>query len=188
MIQASTTTIWTTRLTWVPTPRSTSIRTIDPGPGAFGLPADTDFYRVEALVSGTLDFQVVFEQINSVGARPGLPGNGDLNINVFDSDGQAIAGFTTSDDNDDNERVRIPAVQGEIYFFQVVGDGDAINAYDVTAINLAAGGSVRSGIGRQPDRRNDQSARKAATTATPADRSSITSPTITTPTIDLPIG
>ncbi len=59
-----------------------------------------------------------------------------LNVNVFDSDGQPIANFTTSDDNDDNERVRIPAVQGELYYFQVVGDGIAINAYDVTAINL----------------------------------------------------
>jgi Ca2+-binding RTX toxin-like protein len=111
---------------------------IDPGPGAFALPADTDFYRVEALVSGTLDFQLIFEQVNAVGGRPGLPGGGDLNINVFDSDGQAIANFTTSDDNDNNERVRIPAVQGEIYFFQVVGDGGAVNAYDVTVINLPA--------------------------------------------------
>ncbi|NND96237.1 MAG: calcium-binding protein, partial [Pirellulaceae bacterium] len=111
---------------------------IDPGPGAFALPADTDWYRVEALVSGTIDFQVFFEHVNTVGARPGLPGNGDLNINVFDSDGDAIANFTTSDDNDDNERVRIPAVQGEVYFFQVLGDGNAINAYDVTTINLPA--------------------------------------------------
>jgi Ca2+-binding RTX toxin-like protein len=118
--------------------------TIDPGPtpigvpGAFGLPGDTDWYRVQALHTGTVDFQVVFEQIETVGARPGLPGGGDLNVNVFDSDGQAVANFTTSDDNDDNERVRIPAVQGEIYYFQVLGDGIAINAYDVTAINLPA--------------------------------------------------
>jgi hypothetical protein len=116
--------------------------TIDPGPGAFALPGDTDWYRVEALVSGTIDFQIVFEQINAVGARPGLPGNGDLNINVVDADGTVIANFKTSDDDDDNERVRIPAVQGEIYYFQVVGDvnanGAAINAYDVTVINLPA--------------------------------------------------
>ncbi|MEX0818664.1 MAG: CHRD domain-containing protein, partial [Pirellulaceae bacterium] len=116
--------------------------TIDPGPGAFNLPADNDWYRVEALVSGTIDFQVFFEQINNVGGpgvRPGLPGNGNLNINVFDADGTAIAGFNTSDDGDDNERARIPAVQGEIYYFQVVGNADAVNAYDVTVINLAAG-------------------------------------------------
>jgi Ca2+-binding RTX toxin-like protein len=112
--------------------------TIDPGPGAFGFPADSDWYRVEALVSGTIDFQVIFEQIATVGARPGLPGAGDLNIQVFDVDGTAIANFTTSDDNDDNERVRIPAVQGEIYYFRVLGDAAAINAYDVTVINLPA--------------------------------------------------
>ncbi len=62
-----------------------------------------------------------------------------MNINVFDSDGQPIANFKTSDDNDDNERARIPAVQGEIYYFQIVGDTGAINAYDVTVINLPVG-------------------------------------------------
>ncbi len=63
--------------------------TIDPGPtpigvpGAFGLPGDTDWYRVEALHTGTIDFQVVFEQIAAVGARPGLPGDGDLERQRF---------------------------------------------------------------------------------------------------------
>ncbi len=108
--------------------------TIDPGIGAFGLPADTDWYRVEAVVTGTIDFQIIFEEIGP--GRIGLPNEGDLNINVRDSSGDVIANFTTSDDNDDNERVRIPAVQGEIYFFQVLGDGAAINAYDISVINL----------------------------------------------------
>ncbi len=46
---------------------------IDPGPGAFGLPGDNDWYRVEATYTGTIDFQVIFEQVNAVGGRPGLP-------------------------------------------------------------------------------------------------------------------
>jgi Ca2+-binding RTX toxin-like protein len=111
--------------------------TIDPGPGAFGFPADNDWYRVEAEVTGTIDFQVFFEQIpvgGVGGVRSGLPGNGNLNVMAFDASGDPIAGFGAADATD-NARIRIPAVQGQIYFFQVVGAAGAINAYDVTVIN-----------------------------------------------------
>lgn len=113
--------------------------TIDPGPSGmpFNLPGDTDWYRVEALVTGTIDFQIFFEQVGPIGGRPGLPGNGNLAINVFDAAGNMIAGFNAADVGD-NDRARIPAVQGQVYYFQVVGLNGAINAYDVSVINLPA--------------------------------------------------
>ncbi len=125
--------------------------TIDPGsvttgaPFNFTLPADEDWYRVEALANGTLDFQVFFEQIAAVGARPGLPGNGDLQLQLFDADGLpgaivtgAAGGFGTNDATS-NERVRIPAVQGQIYYLRVFGaTGTAVNNYSMTIINVPA--------------------------------------------------
>lgn len=120
--------------------------TIDPGGTAnpFGdgvdVPGDADWYRVEAEVSGTLDFQVFFEQIADadVGTgRNGLPGDGDLDIFVFDADGTPITGFGNNDSTD-NERIRIPAVQGQIYYLAVRGaTADAVNTYSITTINTA---------------------------------------------------
>jgi hypothetical protein len=139
--------------------------TIDPGsvsagpPFNFTLPGDEDWYRVEAMASGTLDFQVFFQQIETVASsgRPGLPGNGNLDIFVFDSDGTLIAGIgPTFGGNDNgglnpeldvapnlaNERIRIPAVQGQVYYLRVVGAPviqglGAINNYNITIINSA---------------------------------------------------
>jgi hypothetical protein len=114
--------------------------TIDPGVGPLGVPADVDWYRVEAKMSGTLDFQVFFPQVATLAnGRAGLPGNGDLSIGVFDADGQAIAaGFGTNDATDD-ERIRIPAVQGQVYFLRVAGaTGTAVNNYQMTILNEPA--------------------------------------------------
>ena len=111
--------------------------TIDPGPApVFGLPGDQDWYRVEALQTGTLDFQVFFSHIAAVpSGRPGLPGDGDLDIAVYDSTGDFIAG---SAGMDDDERVRIPAVQGQIYYLRVYGFDTAVNNYSMTIINEPA--------------------------------------------------
>ena len=124
--------------------------TIDPGDaGGLGLPADIDVYRVVAESTGTLDFQVYFAQVDAVGARGGLPGNGDLEIEVFDAAGNAIGNTTytvsgnavtfgsneTGVANDTDERIRIPAVQGQTYYLQVSGTGTAINEYSVTVLN-----------------------------------------------------
>lgn len=109
---------------------------IDPPAGPFGLPADQDFYRVEALETGTLDFQVFFNQIPTVpSGRLGLPGAGDVNIEVRDVAGNVVANFGVND-ADDNERVRIPAVQGQLYFLRVFGaTGAVVNNYTITVIN-----------------------------------------------------
>lgn len=127
--------------------------TIDPGPVVSPFfPADEDWYRVEADVTGTLDFQVFFEEIPQLAnGQPGLPGAGNLDIFIYDADGTLIAGsgpnYGTNDgpaeldvDGDpfeENERIRIPAVQGQVYFLQVVGVDGGINSYDVTVLNEA---------------------------------------------------
>lgn len=132
--------------------------TIDPGSDAeSGLPGDEDFYRVEALATGTLDLQVFFDEIPTVASgRPGLPGNGNLDIELYDRDGTLIAGsgpaFGGNDgggtnpelnlDGDpaaEDERIRIPAVQGQVYYLRVFGAfAAAINNYTMTIINEPA--------------------------------------------------
>ncbi|MBL7044120.1 MAG: pre-peptidase C-terminal domain-containing protein [Pirellulaceae bacterium] len=114
--------------------------TIDPGPGLLGTPADQDFYRVVAERTGTLDFQVYFQSQGTLAnGRTGLPGNGNLDINVLDAAGNVIAGFGSNENavTDIDERVRIPAVQGQTYYLQVLGATDAINIYNMTVVNLA---------------------------------------------------
>ncbi|MBN2217139.1 MAG: hypothetical protein JW719_07165 [Pirellulales bacterium] len=114
--------------------------TIDPGGDApFSLPGDTDWYRVVATQTGTLDFQVYFDQIATLAnGRAGLPGDGDLDIAVYDVDGTPIAGFGTNDATDD-ERVRIPAVAGQTYYLRVFGATDeAVNVYNLTVVNEPA--------------------------------------------------
>jgi len=111
--------------------------TIDPGPisDPFGdgqnLSGDRDFYRVVAETTGTMDFQIYFREV------VGLPNNGNLDINVRDANGNIINGFGTND-SDDDERVRIPVVEGQTYYLEVFGNnGDAINVYDISIINHA---------------------------------------------------
>ncbi|MCA9098209.1 MAG: VCBS repeat-containing protein, partial [Planctomycetaceae bacterium] len=83
-----------------------------------------------AQTTGTLDFQIYFNQ------NVGLPGNGNLDIQLLDSTGDLIASSTSSDDN---ERIRIPVVQGQIYYLKVFGaTGTEINTYDMTVINTPA--------------------------------------------------
>ncbi len=118
--------------------------TIDPGPvtNPFGdgqsLPGDSDFYRVVADSTGTLDLQVYFRQVAALASgRPGLPNDGNLDINVRDSSGNIIAGFGANDATDD-ERVRIPAVEGQTYYLEVFGNGGtAINVYNISVVNHA---------------------------------------------------
>jgi Ca2+-binding RTX toxin-like protein len=129
--------------------------TVDPGAliNPFGdnqtIAGDQDWFRLEAEVTGTLDLQVFFEEVGTLASgRPGLPSNGNVDIQVYDADGQLIAaGFGTNDgpaeldvDGDvfaENERIRMPAVQGQVYYLRVYGVSTAVNNYNITAINLA---------------------------------------------------
>lgn len=127
--------------------------TIDPGPldpgvpGFAPLPGDQDWYRIVAEKTGTLDIQVFFTMITTVASgRPGLPASGDLQIELYDADGtlivDGVAGGVVPEfglnDATDDERIRIPAVEGQIYFLRVLGTGTAINSYNITVVNTAA--------------------------------------------------
>lgn len=90
---------------------------------------DVDIYQFVAAKTGTMDFQVYFEQ------NVGLPGLGDLDIQVLDGSGDVIASSLSSTDN---ERIRIPVVQGQSYYLKVFGaSGVAINTYEMSVINDA---------------------------------------------------
>ncbi|MBI1314694.1 hypothetical protein GC176_25660, partial [bacterium] len=119
----------------------------------FALPADNDFYRIVADSTGTLDITVLFDELSAVqSGRPGLPGNGNLDIQVLDIDGTVIAGTGTFGTNDgagelnvdgdadaENERVRIPVVAGQTYYLQVFGaTSDTLNSYSVKTVNTPA--------------------------------------------------
>lgn len=88
---------------------------------------DVDMYQFVASQTGTMDFQVYFEQ------NVGLPGDGNLDIQVLDTNGNVIGSSTSSDSN---ERVRIPAVQGQTYYLKVFGaTGIELNTYQMSVIN-----------------------------------------------------
>ena len=111
--------------------------TIDPGVDppivGFGLPGDEDWYRIVAQFTGDLDIRV-FHRLQGTlplpNGRAGLPGNGNLDIAVYDIDGlpiiSPIAGTGVFGVNDatEDERIRIPAVQGQIYYLRVRGAPD----------------------------------------------------------------
>lgn len=140
--------------------------TIDPGPitNPFGdgqnVPGDDDWYLIEAEVTGTLDVQAFFEEVATIpsSGRPGLPNNGNLDIELYDVDGTLIAGAgpnfggnnggganpelnVDGDPFAENERIRIPAVQGQVYYLRVFGNVAngvvAANNYNLTVINVA---------------------------------------------------
>jgi hypothetical protein len=127
--------------------------TVDPGADAlFGLPGDEDWYRIVPQFNGDLDIRVFFRQQTTLAnGRAGLPGNGDLDIALYDSDGLPLeiagTGAFGSNENvavDSDERIRIPAVAGQTYYLRVKGatlpnlSSDAINIYNVSVINTPA--------------------------------------------------
>ncbi|MEY3457521.1 MAG: hypothetical protein RL215_678, partial [Planctomycetota bacterium] len=121
------------------------------------VPNDTDFYRVVAKETGTLDFQVYFNTYNGL-----LPGGGDLDIRVLDSDGTVIAGsgspalnatFGVSNaanptvvpplaaGNNPDERLRIPVIAGQTYYLQVFNPSATrfnTNGYHLAITNTPA--------------------------------------------------
>lgn len=100
--------------------------------------ADEDWFHYVAAETGTLDFQVYFEQFDPAL----LPGGGDLDVEIRDSDGDLIGSGTDLLDPAGNtlgERVTIPVVRNQTYYLRVVGAGNTVaNAYEATVINVSA--------------------------------------------------
>ena len=115
--------------------------TIDPGVDDLGAPADEDWYEFVAVTTGTLDLQVFFESQGTLAnGRSGLPGNGNLDIDVYDGAGNLMTGFGSNESvaDDVDERIRIPVVKGETYYLRVLGgNGAAVNVYSLSAVNEA---------------------------------------------------
>ncbi|MCP4853121.1 MAG: calcium-binding protein, partial [Fuerstiella sp.] len=124
--------------------------TIDPGAASLSLvptavEGDNDFYQFVAAETGTLDIQVYFEEVGTLAnGRAGLPGDGNLDVQLYDSDGApaSIGTGTALVDpagNTIGERVTIPVIRNQTYFARVVGnDPTAVNVYNLTAINVPA--------------------------------------------------
>ncbi|MGH9175365.1 MAG: calcium-binding protein, partial [Vicinamibacterales bacterium] len=120
--------------------------TIDPGGFApFGLPGDEDWFQFTAAETGTFDFQVYFDELLMLGnGRLGLPGGGDLAVQVFDSDGLPFFIGTATPlldpaGNKIGERFAMSVIRNQTYHLRVVGATvDAVNIYNFTVINVPA--------------------------------------------------
>src|SRR5262249_29941161 len=108
-----------------------------PGNPAFGIPGDEDWFRFVAHETGVLDFQVYFTQVDVLAnGGTGLPGGGNIDIEVYDASGHCIA---ISKSTDSDERITIPVVRNTTYYLRVLGaTANVVNAYGLTAINLPA--------------------------------------------------
>jgi hypothetical protein len=118
--------------------------TIDPGGVAappFAVPGDEDWYQFLAPKTGTFTFSVLFSQIGTLAnGRAGLPGDGNLDAQLYNANGSLIA---TSNGIVNNETLAATVAAGQRYFLRVLGApaaGDlttqsaspAINVYDLT--------------------------------------------------------
>ena len=97
-----------------------------------GAPADVDFYRILAEVTGILDLRILFRTV----AAGLLPGNGELVLEILDSLGNTVG--TVGAINGGLAAV-IPVVAGESYYARVAGNGaSVVNGYSLYADNVAA--------------------------------------------------
>lgn len=109
--------------------------------GVIATGGDADWFRIDAAVTGTLDLQLLFAQLATIpgSSRPGLPSAGDLSLELYSDQGALLVpplGFGAND-ADDDERIRIPTVQGQTYYLRVFGaTSEAVNRYTVVATNL----------------------------------------------------
>ncbi|HTM54232.1 MAG TPA: DUF4214 domain-containing protein, partial [Pirellulales bacterium] len=114
---------------------------IDPGPVDLPqpfdpLPGDEDWYEFRPPKIGTYRFETLFQQIPTLpSGRQGLPGNGNLQIEVRSASGALIDSLNNTDDN---KSLMISMAANTSYFLRVRGVGNAINVYDlnITEVDL----------------------------------------------------
>ena len=125
--------------------------TIDPpaltNPFAIGvnLPGDEDWYRWIAPKTGTFRFQLDFQPIGTLSnGQPGLPGDGNLEIALFDA-----AGVAVSKNVGDGAAAQTIGVQaGAALFLRVKGaTGIEVNRYNVRLAELDLVGPQITGLG-----------------------------------------
>lgn len=89
---------------------------------------DVDFFRITAHQTGKLVVRSLFTHAN-----------GDLRLDVFDSDGTPIGSSDSSSAQNNQESATLPVVSQQTYFVRVQGAaGGALNDYDLEIENFAA--------------------------------------------------
>jgi hypothetical protein len=112
---------------------------IDPAavvlPAPFGtVGGDEDWFKFQPSKTSTFQFSTLFRQIPTLpSGRQGLPSDGDLQIDVFDSLGNLIA---ASNSSGDNEELLIAIEKNASVFVRVRGTENAFNIYDLTVVEI----------------------------------------------------
>src|SRR5204863_8438771 len=137
-------------------PESPTSPTIDPGGqlNPFGdgqdIPGDEDWYEFHPQATGTFEVKALFDKIATVpSGRPGLPGAGDLNLDIYDANGVLIvSGVTVTD----GKSAVFAATNDPLFpqfnriFVRVHGaTADSINVYDFD--HLSDLGTGNPGVG-----------------------------------------
>lgn len=107
----------------------------DPFGTGLDLDGDEDWYRFTAVKTGTLQFQVRFDAVPTLAnGQPGLPGDGQLRVDMFYADGTPIPRLPTEVDDAIQS---IGTEQGKSYLIRVRGaTPDSINIYDIGVADL----------------------------------------------------
>ena len=117
--------------------QSTSLPSIDPAaridPFGEALPGDEDWYRYVAPRTATLRFELDFETISTLpNGSAGLPGDGELRIDVYDAGGNLIDRF--GGEGPASHTVGVES--GEVYFLRVRGaTPEAVNRYEFNVVS-----------------------------------------------------
>ncbi len=117
--------------------QATSLPTIDPAArvDAFGepLPGDEDWYRYVAATTATLQFGIDFDPVGTLAnGSAGLPGDGELRVDVYDADGNPIDRFG----GEGPATHTVGVEEGEAYFLRVRGaTPDAVNRYEFNVVS-----------------------------------------------------
>jgi hypothetical protein len=95
-------------------PESSTSPVIDPGGFAtpFDVPGDEDWYEFRPQATGTFSVKILFDTLATVpSGRPGLPGAGNLDLDIYDADGNIIV-----------SGVATPALDGKEAIFAATND------------------------------------------------------------------
>ncbi|HLZ73029.1 MAG TPA: Ig-like domain-containing protein [Dehalococcoidia bacterium] len=99
--------------------------------GTINTPLDEDFFRVVAHNTGKLAFTMQSDSRAS-----------DLDIQMQDAAGKAVATATAGLDSNDTESITIPAVAGQVYFLRVFAEPNqpppSENTYSLAIVNTPA--------------------------------------------------
>ena len=113
--------------------------TIDlPSDSALNVPADEDWYRFVATETGSFCFKLDYEAIGTLSnGNSGLPGDGQLLLNVYDADGNPIT--KAASDTDGWQTLGVQ--KGATYYVRVRGaTADAINVYNIKLTDVDTSG------------------------------------------------